>query len=65
MGKKVENQCDEDKVKKDKDVISFEEDFEEALRPKGVQAFTPAAVTTWSAGREVGRGLRFASTRSI
>ena len=38
MGMKVENQCDEDNIKKDIDVMSFEEDFEEALRPKGVQA---------------------------
>lgn len=38
MGIKIKNQCDEGKIRKDKDVRSFEEDFEEALRPKGVQA---------------------------
>ena len=38
MGVKIENLCDEDKIRKDKDVRNFEEYFEEALRPKEVQA---------------------------
>ena len=37
-GKEVERQCHKDEDKANKNVMSFEEDSEEALRPKGVMA---------------------------